>query len=169
MAAGEYVSVSSQSDTERADLALEERELSDDVGFERKELADIYVARGVTPELAAQVADQLMQHDALGAHARDELGMTEEQAARPLQAALASAGSFSVGAAVPLLVLWLAPIAHAIPIVVGATLCELAVLGALAAKVGGARPWIGAARVMFWGSLAMAVTAGVGLLFNVAV
>jgi len=169
MAAGEYVSVSSQSDTERADLALEERELSDDVGFERKELADIYVARGVTPELAAQVADQLMQHDALGAHARDELGMTEEQAARPLQAALASAGSFSVGAAVPLLVLWLAPIAHAIPIVVGATLCELAVLGALAAKVGGARPLIGAARVMFWGSLAMAVTAGVGLLFNVAV
>ena len=119
MAAGEYVSVSSQSDTERADLAMEERELSDDVGFERKELADIYVARGVTPELAAQVADQLMQHDALGAHARDELGMTEEQAARPLQAALASAGSFSVGAAVPLLVLWLAPMAHAMPIVVG--------------------------------------------------
>jgi len=168
MAAGEYVSVSSQADTERADLTEERRELSDDVEFERKELADIYVARGLTPDLAAQVAFQLMKHDALGAHARDELGITEELAARPVQAALASAASFTVGAAVPLLVICLFPIAYAIPGVFVATLCELTVLGALAAKVGGAPAWIGARRVAFWGALAMAVTAGVGVLFHVA-
>jgi vacuolar iron transporter family protein len=168
MAAGEYVSVSSQADTERADLSQEQRELTDHVELERKELADIYVARGLMPELAAQVAVQLMEHDALGAHARDELGITEELAARPVQAALASAASFTVGAAVPLLIICLFPIAYAITGVFVATLCELTVLGALAAKVGGAPAWIGARRVAFWGALAMAVTAGVGFLFHIA-
>jgi len=168
MAAGEYVSVSSQADTERADLTQERRELSDDVELERKELANIYVARGLTPDLAAQVAVQLMERDALGAHARDELGITEEMAARPVQAALASAASFTIGAAVPLLVVWLCPVAYAIPGVFVATLCELTVLGAVAAKVGGAPAWIGATRVAFWGALAMAVTAGVGVLFHIA-
>ena len=168
MAAGEYVSVSSQADTERADLTQERRELSDNVELERKELADIYVTRGLPPDLAAQVAVQLMERDALGAHARDELGITEEQAARPVQAALASAASFTIGAAVPLLVICLFPIAYAIPGVFVATLCELTVLGAVAAKVGGAPAWTGARRVAFWGALAMAVTAGVGLLFHVA-
>jgi VIT1/CCC1 family predicted Fe2+/Mn2+ transporter len=168
MAAGEYVSVSSQADTEKADLALERRELSDDVELERKELAEIYVARGLTSDLAAQVAAQLMEHDALGAHARDELGITEEKAAHPVQAALASAASFTIGATVPLLVVCLFPVAYAIPGVFGATLCELTVLGAVAAKVGGAPAWIGATRVAFWGALAMAVTAGVGVLFHLA-
>ena len=168
MAAGEYVSVSSQTDTERADLALERRELADDVDLERKELADIYVTRGLSPDLAAQVAAQLMEHDALGAHARDELGITEEMAPHPVQAALASAASFTIGATVPLLVVCLFPVAYAIPGVFVATLCELAVLGAVAAKVGGAPAWIGATRVAFWGALAMAVTAGVGVLFHIA-
>ena len=168
MAAGEYVSVSSQADTEKADLAVERRELSDDVELERKELADIYVARGLTPDLAAQVAVQLMERDALGAHARDELGITEAMAAHPVQAALASAASFTMGATVPLLVICLFPVAHAIPGVFVATLCELTVLGAIAAKVGGAPAWIGAIRVAFWGALAMAVTAGVGALFHIA-
>ena len=168
MAAGEYVSVSSQADTERADLAREQQELADNVGFEQKELAEIYVTRGLTPELAAQVASQLMAHDALGAHAREELGIIEEQAARPVQAALASAATFLSGAAVPLLVVALSPRSYAISAVIIASLCVLAVLGALAAKVGGAPPWIGSLRVTFWGALAMAVTAGVGILFDVA-
>jgi vacuolar iron transporter family protein len=168
MAAGEYVSVSSQSDTERADLALERRELTEDVEGERKELAAIYVARGLTPALAEQVAAQLMNHDALGAHARDELGITEEMAANPVQASFASAASFTIGATIPLLVVCLFPVTYAIPGVFAATLFELTVLGAVAAKVGGARIWIGALRVAFWGALAMAVTAGVGVLFHVA-
>jgi len=168
MAAGEYVSVSSQADTEKADLAVERRELSDDVETERKELADIYVARGLTPDLAAQVANQLMERDALGAHARDELGITEEMAAHPIQAALASAASFTVGATVPLLVICFSAVAYAIPGVFVATVCELTVLGAVAAKVGGASARIGAIRVAFWGALAMAVTAGVGALFHIA-
>ena len=168
MAAGEYVSVSSQSDTEGADLALERKELKDDLESERKELAAIYVARGLTTALAEQVAAQLMNHDALGAHARDELGITEQMAAHPVQAAFASAASFTVGATIPLLVICLFPVAYAIPGVFAATLCELTVLGAVAAKVGGARIWIGALRVTFWGALAMAVTAGVGVLFHIA-
>jgi VIT1/CCC1 family predicted Fe2+/Mn2+ transporter len=169
MAAGEYVSVSSQTDTERADLALERLELSNDFKGEQKELADIYVNRGLTPELAAQVANQLMEHDALGAHARDELGLTEEQAPRPIQAALTSAAAFVTGAVVPLLVAAAAPMRYAIPVVVVTTLCVLAVLGAVAARIGGAPARTGAMRVMFWGALAMAVTAGIGVLFNIAV
>jgi vacuolar iron transporter family protein len=168
MAAGEYVSVSSQADTEKADLAVERRELSDDVELEQKELADIYVARGLTPDLAVQVAAQLMERDALGAHARDELGITEEMAAHPVQAALASAASFTMGATVPLLVVCFSHRAYAIPSVFFATLCELTALGAVAAKVGGAPIWIGTTRVAFWGALAMAITAGVGLLFHIA-
>jgi VIT1/CCC1 family predicted Fe2+/Mn2+ transporter len=135
---------------------------------ERKELAAIYVARGLSPDLAKQVAAQLMEHDALGAHARDELGITEEMAANPIQAAFASAASFTVGATIPLLVVGLFSVTYAIPGVFAATLCELTVLGAVAAKVGGARVWIGALRVAFWGTLAMAVTAGVGALFHIA-
>jgi VIT1/CCC1 family predicted Fe2+/Mn2+ transporter len=168
MAAGEYVSVSSQADTERADLAQEQRELSQDVEFERRELAQIYVTRGLSPDLAFEVAVQLMEHDALGAHARDELGITAEFAAHPVQAALASAASFTAGAAVPLAVVCLLPIRFAIPGVMAATLCELTILGAAAAKVGGAPAWVGATRVAFWGALAMAVTAAVGLLFHIA-
>lgn len=169
MAAGEYVSVSSQADTERADLAMERRELDLNPAVELKELADIYVGRGLEPGLALEVARQLTAHDALGAHARDEMGLTEQQAARPVQAAGASAASFVVGAAVPLVVVVLAPMGYAIPAVVGGTLCVLAVLGAVAAKVGGAPALVGAARVMFWGALAMGVTAGVGRLFHVSV
>ena len=169
MAAGEYVSVSSQADTERADLAREREELRTDPAFERKELAEIYVGRGLTPQLADQVAEQLMAHDALGAHARDELGMTDLAAARPVQAALASAATFVTGAIVPLAAAALAPPARTLPIVVGTTLVVLACLGAAASIIGGARPWVGAVRVTFWGALAMAVTAGVGVLFDVAV
>jgi VIT1/CCC1 family predicted Fe2+/Mn2+ transporter len=169
MAAGEYVSVSSQTDTERADLALERRELTNDVKVEQKELADIYVSRGLTPELAAEVASQLMEHDALAAHARDELGLSEQQAPRPVQAALASAASFVTGAVVPLLVAAASPMAYAIPVLFVTTLCVLAVLGAMAATVGGAPARTGAMRVMFWGALAMAVTAGIGVLFNITV
>jgi vacuolar iron transporter family protein len=166
MAAGEYVSVHSQADTEQADLDLERTELkTDDVG-EHKELAAIYVARGLDPSLAKQVAHQLMAHDALGAHARDELGISKTLSARPIQAALASAGSFAVGAGMPLLVTALTPQAGLIPFVSGTSLVFLALLGGLAAHAGGAGVTVGAVRVTFWGALAMAVTAGVGALFG---
>jgi VIT1/CCC1 family predicted Fe2+/Mn2+ transporter len=166
MAAGEYVSVHSQADTEHAELELERRELKADDRGEHKELAAIYVARGLDPELAKQVAEQLMAHDALGTHARDELGISKTLSARPIQAALASAGSFTVGAAMPLLVTALAPEASLIPVVSGSSLVVLALLGGLAARVGGAGVTVGAMRVTFWGGLAMAVTAGVGALFG---
>jgi VIT1/CCC1 family predicted Fe2+/Mn2+ transporter len=166
MAAGEYVSVHSQEDTENADLALERLELKTDDAGEHAELAAIYVGRGLDPALARQVADQLMAHDALGAHARDELGLSETLKARPVQAALASAGSFAVGAAMPLLVTALAPEPLIIPFVSGASLLFLAFLGGLAARVGGAGMIAGALRVTFWGAVAMAVTAGAGNLFG---
>jgi VIT1/CCC1 family predicted Fe2+/Mn2+ transporter len=166
MAAGEYVSVHSQADTEQADLALERAELKADDQGEHKELMAIYVARGLKPALAKQVAEQLMDHDALGAHARDELGITETFRARPIQAALASGGSFAVGAAMPLLVAALAPAAGLILLVAGTSLLFLALLGGLAAGAGGAGVTMGAMRVTFWGALAMALTAGVGWLFG---
>lgn len=166
MAAGEYVSVHSQADTEQADLALERAELKADDKGEHKELMAIYVARGLKPALAKQVAEQLMDHDALGAHARDELGISETFRARPIQAALASAGSFAVGAAMPLAVAALAPAAGLIPLVSGTSLVFLALLGGLAARAGGAGVTIGAIRVTFWGALAMAVTAAAGSLFG---
>jgi VIT1/CCC1 family predicted Fe2+/Mn2+ transporter len=169
MAAGEYVSVSSQADTEQADLARERRELETDHETEHAELAQIYVRRGLAPSLAGEVATQLMRHDALGAHARDELGFTEVSAARPLQAALASAASFAVGAALPLLVVALAPPARVIVITVASTLGLLAVLGAMAARIGGASQVRGAARVTFWGAAAMGITALVGRLFGAVV
>ena len=168
MAAGEYVSVHSQADTEKADLKLERAELKSDDQGERKELAAIYVARGLQPMLAKKVADQLMAHDALGAHARDELGISAALRARPIQAALASAGSFAVGGAMPLLVTAIAPLAGLIPLVSGTSLLFLALLGGLAARVGGAGVVSGAIRVTFWGALAMAVTAGIGALFGTA-
>jgi vacuolar iron transporter family protein len=166
MAAGEYVSVHSQSDTEKAELKLESAELKEDDKGEHKELMAIYVARGLEPSLAKQVAEQLMAQDALGAHARDELGISETFRARPIQAALASAASFAVGAAMPLFVSVLAPAAALIPLVSGTSLGFLALLGGLAARVGGARVTVGAIRVSFWGALAMALTAGVGWLFG---
>jgi VIT1/CCC1 family predicted Fe2+/Mn2+ transporter len=166
MAAGEYVSVHSQADTEQAELALERAELKTDYKGECKELTAIYVGRGLDPSLAKQVAEQLMAQDALGAHARDELGISETLRARPLQAALASAASFAVGAALPLLVTALAPAAGLIPLVAGTSLVFLALLGGLAARVGGAGVTMGAIRVTFWGALAMALTAGVGALFG---
>ena len=166
MAAGEYVSVHSQADTEQAELDLERAELKADDKGEHKELTAIYVARGLDPSLAKQVANQLMAHDALGAHARDELGISETLRARPIQAALASAGSFSVGAAMPLLVAAVAPTAVLIPLVSGTSLVFLALLGGLAARAGGAGVMVGAIRVTFWGALAMAVTAAVGSLFG---
>jgi vacuolar iron transporter family protein len=166
MAAGEYVSVHSQADTEQADLKLERAELKTDDAGERKELAAIYVARGLTRALAEQVAEQLMAHDALGAHARDELGISAALKARPIQAALASAGSFAVGAVLPLIVTAIAPEAVLIPLVSGASLLFLALLGGLAAHAGGAGLTVGAIRVTFWGALAMAATAGVGALFG---
>jgi VIT1/CCC1 family predicted Fe2+/Mn2+ transporter len=169
MAAGEYVSVSSQSDTEASDLERERRELASDEPAERAELAAIYVARGLSPELAAQVSTALMAHDALGAHARDELGMSAHQRARPVQAALASAATFAAGAGLPLLVVMLAPRAALVPWVIGSSLLLLAILGGLAAKVGGARIVVGTVRVTFWGALAMALTWGVGALFGTAV
>ena len=169
MAAGEYVSVSSQSDTEQADLALERKELATDDAFERAELASIYVGRGVSPSLAKQVADQLMARDALGAHARDELGISDLQRARPMQAAFASATTFAVGAALPLLVVLLAPAAVLTVLVGAASLVSLASLGALAARAGGASPWIGAWRVTIWSALAMALTYAVGALFGTTV
>lgn len=169
MAAGEYVSVSSQTDTERADLARERQELAAEPAKELDELTGIYVKRGLDAALAQQVAVQLMAHDALGAHARDELSITESTQAKPVQAALASASTFAVGAAVPLLVAFLAPASMLIPIVSGASLVCLAVLGGLAARTGGASMWKGAVRVTFWGALAMAATAGVGALFGTTV
>jgi vacuolar iron transporter family protein len=169
MAAGEYVSVSSQSDTEEADLALERKELATDDAFEQAELASIYVGRGVSPPLAKQVAEQLMARDALGAHARDELGISELQRARPMQAAFASATTFAVGAALPLLVVLLAPAALLTVLVGAASLVSLASLGALAARAGGASPWIGAWRVTIWSATAMALTYAVGALFGTTV
>jgi VIT1/CCC1 family predicted Fe2+/Mn2+ transporter len=169
MAAGEYVSVSSQADTEKADLALERHELATDAKSERAELANIYVARGLEPALANQVADQLTAHDALGAHARDELGISDGQRARPVQAACASAGTFTVGAAMPLLSVLLSPAGGLATIVAGTSLVVLAILGWLAARVGGAPAAIGALRVTFWGALAMALTYGVGALFGTVV
>ena len=166
MAAGEYVSVSSQADTERADIERERRELYTDDAGERRELTTIYVARGLTAELAAQVTDQLMAHDALGAHVRDELGITDMSAARPLQAALASAATFAVGAMLPVAVAAMAPLPMLSTLVTGSALALLAVLGALAARVGGATLWLGAVRVLFWGALAMAASAAVGRLFG---
>jgi VIT1/CCC1 family predicted Fe2+/Mn2+ transporter len=166
MAAGEYVSVQSQADTEQAELKVERAELkADDVG-EHKELMAIYVSRGLDPSLAKQVARQLMAHDAIGAHARDELGISETLRARPIQAALASAGSFAVGAAMPLVVTALAPVAALIPLVSGTSLAFLALLGGLAARAGGAGVTMGAIRVTFWGALAMVLTAGIGALFG---
>jgi vacuolar iron transporter family protein len=166
MAAGEYVSVHSQADTEQAELARERTELQADIKGEHEELMAIYVGRGLDPALAKQVAEQLMAHDALGAHARDELGITETLSARPLQAAVASACSFAVGAALPLVVTALAPEVYLIPLVSGASLACLALLGGMAACVGGARVMVGALRVTFWGALAMGLTAGVGALFG---
>ncbi|HJU23389.1 MAG TPA: VIT family protein [Casimicrobiaceae bacterium] len=166
MAAGEYVSVHSQADTERADLERERRELHADIQGERNELTAIYIRRGLDASLARQVADQLMAHDALGAHARDELGISDTVRPRPIQAALASAASFSVGAALPLVVTALSPANRVIPIVCATSLAFLAILGGIAARAGGAKIAIGAARVTFWGALAMAVTAGIGALFG---
>jgi VIT1/CCC1 family predicted Fe2+/Mn2+ transporter len=166
MAAGEYVSVHSQADTERADLALERQELKTDDKGEHRELAAIYVARGLDAKLAKQVAEQLMAKDALGAHARDELGLSTALTARPLQAAWSSAASFAVGAALPLLVTVFAGGAVLIPMVFGTALLFLAALGALAAHTGGAGMLAGAWRVTFWGALAMGITAGVGALFG---
>jgi VIT1/CCC1 family predicted Fe2+/Mn2+ transporter len=168
MAAGEYVSVHSQADTEQADLALERQELKTDDKGEHQELAAIYVGRGLDPALAKLVADQLMAHDALGAHARDELGISSTLRARPVQAALSSAASFAVGAAMPLLVASIGPPAYLIYLVSATSLFFLALLGGIAARVGGASVASGALRVTFWGALAMAVTAGVGALFGTA-
>jgi VIT1/CCC1 family predicted Fe2+/Mn2+ transporter len=169
MAAGEYVSVHSQKDTEEADLALERKELRTDDSGERQELAAIYVDRGLDPALAKQVADQLMAHDALGAHAHDELGISSTLQARPIQAALASAAAFTFGAGVPLIVTALVPPASLLVIVPATSLLVLACLGALAARLGGAPIVPGAIRVTFWGTLAMGVTAGVGALFGTVV
>ena len=169
MAAGEYVSVSSQSDTEQADIGRERTELAASESNERKELAAIYVKRGLDPTLANQVAEQLMAKDALGAHARDELGISETISARPVQAALTSATTFAVGAALPLLVAVVAPATSLVLLVAGTSLLFLALLGALAAHTGGARVLIGTVRVTFWGALAMAITAGIGALFGTVV
>jgi vacuolar iron transporter family protein len=164
MAAGEYVSVSSQSDIESAELTRERAELGTDIAGEREELAQIYVTRGVAPELARQVAVQLMAKDALGAHARDELGISEITVARPVQAALTSAATFASGAAMPLLAVLLSPAGMIIPVVTVASLVTLAALGAVGAWAGGANIWHAAARVVFWGAFAMAVTAAIGAL-----
>lgn len=169
MAAGEYVSVSSQSDTEKADLARETFELAGDHEAEERELAGIYAARGVAPDLATQVARQMMNHDALGAHARDELGISEITTARPIQAAITSAVTFSAGAALPLVVAAFAPMTSMALWVAGSALIGLVLLGALGARTGGAPVGRSVTRVVFWGGLAMAVTAGVGRLFGVAV
>jgi vacuolar iron transporter family protein len=168
MAAGEYVSVSSQADTERADLDRERKELAADPKHEHEELTAIYVGRGLDTEIAAEVATQLMKHDALGAHARDELGISETLTARPVQAAFASAGTFSVGAVLPLLVVVSVPVSALMWAVSVSSLLFLALLGSLAARAGGAPVMISAMRVTFWGALAMALTAGVGALFGVA-
>jgi VIT1/CCC1 family predicted Fe2+/Mn2+ transporter len=168
MASGEYVSVSSQADTERADLDRERKELAADPVQEQAELAAIYVGRGLDAGLASSVATQLMAHDALGAHGRDELGISETLTARPVQAALASAGTFSVGAVLPLMIVFLVPLSALMWAVSGSSLLFLALLGSLAARAGGASVITAAARVTFWGALAMALTAGVGALFGVA-
>jgi VIT1/CCC1 family predicted Fe2+/Mn2+ transporter len=166
MAAGEYVSVSSQADTEQADLERERVELAANPAHEREELAAIYQARGLDAALSQHVADQLMAHDALGAHARDELGMNDLQRARPVQAALASAATFALGAALPLLAALPSPPAQLAPVVTASSLVVLAALGALAARVGGASPVRGAMRVVFWGAIAMGLTWGAGKLFG---
>jgi VIT1/CCC1 family predicted Fe2+/Mn2+ transporter len=166
MAAGEYVSVSSQADTERADLDRERRELAADPRHEHAELAAIYVGRGLDTGLASEVATQLMSHDALGAHARDELGISDTLSARPVQAALASAGTFTVGAILPLLTVVLVPVPALMWTVSGSSLVFLALLGSLAARAGGASMLTSAVRVTFWGALAMALTAGAGTLFG---
>jgi vacuolar iron transporter family protein len=166
MAAGEYVSVHSQADTEKADLARERAELEKDRPAEQRELAAIYVSRGLTPALAKQVAEQLMVRDAIGAHARDELGISVTLSARPVQAALASAASFAVGAALPLAVVWLAPAGNLMLWVPAMSLAFLVLLGVVAARAGGANAVTSAVRVTFWGALAMAITAGVGSLFG---
>jgi VIT1/CCC1 family predicted Fe2+/Mn2+ transporter len=166
MAAGEYVSVSSQADSEKADIERERVELKADDAGEHAELTSIYVARGLDPALARQVAKQLMDHDALGAHARDELGISENLRARPIQAALTSAASFAVGATLPLLVSTFVLPAHLIPLVAASSLIFLTLLGALAARAGGSGVVQGAVRVTFWGALAMALTAGIGSLFG---
>lgn len=167
MAAGEYVSVSSQADTEKADLLRETKELATNGAFERQELTNIYIKRGLDPALAAQVADQLTAHDALGAHARDELGLTDTHTARPIQAALASAGTFAVGAALPLLLVVLSPLSVLIPVVAAGSILFLALMGYLAARAGGAKILTGVIRVTFWGALAMLITALIGTLFGV--
>ena len=166
MAAGEYVSVSSQADTERADLELERRELASKPQAEEDELAGIYVRRGLSPALARTVARELTEKDALAAHARDELGLREDLAARPLQAAIASAASFAVGAGLPVLTILVAPASRLMLTVLSVSLASLAVLGAIAARAGGASAARGAGRVAFWGAIAMAATAGVGSLFG---
>lgn len=166
MAAGEYVSVSSQSDTERADLARETRELKENPEFETQELAQIFVARGLEPKLARDVAEQLMRKDALAVHAREELGISELTTARPIQAALASAATFSVGAAAPLVLGIITPVAWLLPVVAGGSLLFLALLGVIGARAGGAHPFRPALRVTFWGAFAMALTAGIGAIFG---
>ncbi len=167
MAAGEYVSVSSQSDMEQADLALESKSLAEDPEFERNELAKIYESRGLSSGLARQVSEQLMAHDALSAHARDDIGITEGGRARPVQAALSSLMTFAIGAALPLLLAWLVPLAQLITFVAVLSLVLLAVLGGIAAKAGGAPVIKAAIRVTFWGALAMVLTAGIGRLFGI--
>jgi len=169
MAAGEYVSVSSQADTEKADLARESMELRTQSEAEHQELANIYEARGVAPDLARQVAEQLMAKDALSAHARDELGISHITAARPIQAAFTSAATFSIGAALPLLTAWLAPLDQVTPVVAAASLVFLALLGAVGARAGGAGMVKAVVRVTFWGALAMAITAGIGSVFGTVV
>ena len=169
MAAGEYVSVSSQADTEEADLARERRELATDPEAEHRELAGIYVARGLTPDLADQVARQLAAHDALGAHARDELGLSEVARARPLQAALSSAAAFAAGAALPVFLTWLVPVPRLPMVIIASSLVLLAALGVVAARLGAAPVLRGALRVTFWGAVAMGCTALVGRLFGTSV
>ncbi len=166
MAAGEYVSVSSQADTEKADLERERHELQTDAAFELQELTDIYISRGLEPALAQQVAVQLTAHDALSTHAREELGLTEIHAARPIQAAVASAVTFAVGAALPLILVLIASSSLIIPVVAGGSLLFLALLGGMAARAGGANVLVGAGRVTLWGVLAMAATALVGAIFG---
>jgi len=169
MAAGEYVSVSSQADSEKSDLAREARELAEQPEFERQELALIYVERGLAPELAEQVAVQLMEHDALGAHARDELGISHVITARPIQAGLASAAAFTAGAALPVVSVLLTPEAFIAEVATGVSLMALALLGAVSARAGGSAIIPAVLRVTFWGALAMAATAGVGYLFGTTV
>ncbi len=166
MAAGEYVSVSSQADTEKADLERERQELNTDPESELQELTDIYISRGLAPALALEVSKQLTAHDALGTHAREELGLTDIHTARPIQAALASALTFAVGAALPLILAMISPTTQLIPIVAGGSLLFLALLGGLAAKAGGANIYLGAGRVTLWGALAMGATALVGSIFG---